>query len=129
MKKLLILLIMGMFLISYASALSPVISEEEYAGLQSKSILEDDCKMKIDGKIGKEKIVYYQYDFECILLRGIKQTRELQTKVNELELRIVQLENIVSQLTGQDIPKIETDNKKQDEALCSIKLFSWCLIK
>lgn len=129
MKKLLVLLIMGMFLISYASALSPVISEEEYVGLQSKSILEDDCKMKIDGKIGKEKIVYYQYDFECIILRGIKQTRELQTKVNELELRIVQLENIVSQLTGQDIPKIETDNKKQDEALCSIKLFSWCLKK
>jgi hypothetical protein len=129
MKKLLVILMLGMFLISYASALSPVISEEEYIGLQSKSIIEDDCKMKIDGKIGKEKIVYYQYDFECILLRGIKQTRELQTKVNELELRIVQLENIVSQLTGQDIPKIETENERQDEALCSIKLFSWCLIK
>jgi hypothetical protein len=129
MKKLLVILMLGMFLISYASALSPVISEEEYIGLQSKSIIEDDCKMKIDGKIGKEKIVYYQYDFECILLRGIKQTRELQTKVNELELRIVQLENIVSQLTGQDVPKIETENERQDEALCSIKLFSWCLIK
>jgi hypothetical protein len=129
MKKLLFALLIGMFLLSFTSALSPVISEEEYIGLQSKSIIEDDCKMKIDGKIGKEKIVYYQYDFECILLRGIKQTRELQTKVNELELRIVQLENIVSQLTGQDIPKIETENERQDEALCSIKLFSWCLIK
>lgn len=98
MKKLLFALLIGMFLLSFTSALSPVISEEEYVGLQSKSILEDDCKMKIDGKIGKEKIVYYQYDFECILLRGIKQTRELQTKVNELELRIVQLEKSISDL-------------------------------
>lgn len=74
-------------------------------------------------------VISYDVDLTCLFIENIKKIGKLENEINELKLKVTQLETIVSQLTGTEIPKIETENKKQDEALCSIKLFDWCLIK
>lgn len=54
---------------------------------------------------------------------------ETKTKqVYELKQQNEFLQEQINNLTGKDT-KIEEANTRQDEALCSIKLFDWCLVK
>jgi hypothetical protein len=52
----------------------------------------------------------------------------LRQSVYELKQQNEFLQEQINNLTGENI-EITEANKRQDEALCSIKLFSWCLIK
>ena len=52
----------------------------------------------------------------------------LTQAVYELKQQNQFLQEQINNLTGKDI-KLEEANTRQDSALCSIKLFSWCLIK
>lgn len=129
MKRFWVMLVIGLFLFSYANAFSSVVSQEDYFDSQSKSLKEDDCKIRNEGKEGKVTVVSYLYDYECLFLRGLKQIKDLTNRVTFLESRVLELEASVLVLKENDISKIQVENKKQDDALCSIKLFEWCLIK
>ena len=57
-----------------------------------------------------------------------KEIDVLRQAVYELKQQNEFLQEQINNLTGKDT-KIEEANTRQDKALCSIKLFDWCLIK
>jgi peptidoglycan hydrolase CwlO-like protein len=139
MKKIFLIIFLGMFLINFVQAVPDYLNNEELTMMKAQDMFKGNCQIEFEGETGIKTKIFeksYMLDLTCSIIQGqdkIKKQdqfiKDLQTNITDLENRITQLETIVSQLTGTEIPKIETENKKQDEAICSIKLFDWCLIK
>jgi len=56
----------------------------------------------------------------------IKSNQELIIKNNQLQSQITQLQQLYSNLTGKDLD-LSKVNDVQNEAICSIKIFGWCI--
>lgn len=97
----------------------------------SKPIIEEVCKETTDEKglliIKCEKeTTYLKKEEEGVLLD--EEIAMLTQSVYELKKQNEFLQEQINNLTGKDV-KLSEANARQDEALCSIKLFSWCLKK
>lgn len=51
---------------------------------------------------------------------------EMEKMIWELKEQNIFLQEQINNLTGKDILITEA-NKRQDEAICTIKIFDWCL--
>ena len=62
---------------------------------------------------------------------GVSMSKEvslLRQQIYELKQQNLYLQEQINNLTGKDI-QLTDANKRQDEAICSIKIFDWCMIK
>jgi hypothetical protein len=102
----------------------------------SKPVYKIECQPDkiIDGKIVTKGIceekVFYPYRKEEKVKSLSMETRvaEMEKMIKELYEQNKFLQEQINNLTGKDI-LISEANTRQDEALCSIKLFSWCIVK
>ena len=58
----------------------------------------------------------------------VKEVSLLKQAVYELKVQNEQLQQQINILTGEDI-KLYANDERQDEALCSLSLFGWCISK
>jgi len=96
-----------------------VIGENCFLDEKGLEVCEDIVETYLDKVVEKKSIGYLS----------------METRVAEMEKMIYELKNqnelLTQQLEGITGEQIElyNINKQQDEAICSIKLFDWCLIK
>jgi hypothetical protein len=97
----------------------------------SKPIIEEVCKETTDEKglliiKCENETTYLKKEEEGILLD--EEIAMLTQSVYELKKQNEFLQEQINNLTGKDV-KLSESNTRQDEALCSIKLFNWCIKK
>jgi hypothetical protein len=97
-----------------------------------------ECINETTGEIGEEIIkqvcedvptTYQNITYKTIKEEGVSLDKEvalLKQSIYELKVQNEYLQQQVNSLTGQDIVLNEV-NRVQDEAICSIKIFDWCI--